>query len=79
MVTLIFGLDLTFWTAVALTIVFFIDLATSWWATGLKICPLRKYRGTLTRYHKYTRSLLIALVIIHIVLHIMFQVYGIVI
>ncbi len=77
MVTLLFGFDLMFWAAVALTIVFFLDLATCWWATSLKICPLRRYRDKLCRYHKYTRITLIALVIIHIILHILFQVYGI--
>ena len=77
MVTLLFGFDLMFWAAVALTIVFFLDLATCWWATGLKICPLREYRDKLCKYHKYTRITLIALVIIHIILHILFQVYGI--
>lgn len=78
MPTLIFGQDLLFWTAVLLTIVFFADLATCWWAAGLKICPLRKYQGKLTKYHKYTRILLILLVIIHLVFHILFQVFGII-
>lgn len=79
MVTIILGFDLMFWAAVALTIAIFLDLATCWWATGLKICPLRKYGDRLCRYHKYTKISLIALAIIHIVLHILFQVYGIVI
>jgi len=79
MVTLVSGFDLMFWAAVALTIVFFIDLTTCWWANSLKINPLRKYASKLVKYHKYTRLILIALVIIHIVLHVLFQVYGIVI
>ena len=79
MVTLILSYDLMFWAAVALTIAFFIDLATCCWATSLKICPLRKYRDKLCKYHKYTRITLIVMVIIHILLHILFPVYGIVI
>lgn len=79
MVTLILGYDLMFWAAVVLTIAIFADLATCWWATGLKICPLKKYRDKLCRYHKYTKIALILIAIIHIILHILFQVYGIVI
>lgn len=79
MVTLILGLDLVFWAAVALTVVFFIDLSTCWWYNSLNWGPLKKYRDKLIKYHKYTRLLLITIVIIHIVLHVMFQVYGIVI
>ena len=79
MPTIILGLDLLFWIAVLLTIVFFIDLSTCWWATGLRICPLRKYRNKLVKYHKYTRVILIILIIIHIVFHVLFQVFGIVI
>jgi len=46
-------------------------------ATGLKICPPRRWRSRLIRYHKYTRLLLIALVIVHFVLHVATDVYGI--
>ena len=77
MATIIFGMGLVFWSAVLLTIVFFIDLATCWWANGLRICPLRKYRDKLVKYHKYTRVILIILIIIHIVFHVLFQVFGI--
>lgn len=76
MAILIYGLDLTFWAAVALTVIFFIDLSTCWWATQLRICPLRRWRGKLVRYHKYTRTALIAIVIIHIALHLLGGVYG---
>jgi len=79
MVTLILGLDLMFWSAVALTIIFFIDLSTCWWYNSLNWGPLKKYRDKLVKYHKYTRITLITLVIIHIILHILFQVYGIII
>lgn len=79
MVTLILGFDLVFWTAIALTIVFFIDLLTCYWANSLKIFPLKKYGDKLCRYHKYTRITLIVLVIVHIILHVLSQVYGIVI
>ncbi|HLC89264.1 MAG TPA: hypothetical protein VJG49_04480 [Candidatus Nanoarchaeia archaeon] len=79
MVTLILGFDLMFWAAVVLTIVFFIDLSTCWWYNSLNWGPLKKYRDKLVKYHKYTRKILIALVVIHIVLHILFQVYGIII
>ncbi len=79
MVTLILGLDLMFWAAVALTIAIFVDLATCWWATGLKICQLRRYRDKLCKYHKYTKIALIVIAIIHITLHMLFQVYGIII
>ncbi|MBI2530068.1 MAG: hypothetical protein HYW05_02915 [Candidatus Diapherotrites archaeon] len=77
MVTLIFGFDLVFWAAVALTVVFFIDLSTCWWYNSLNWGPLKKYRDKMVKYHRYTRITLIALVIIHIFLHILFQVYGI--
>lgn len=79
MVTLIFGYDLMFWAAVALTIAFFLDLSTCWWYNSLNWGPLKKYRNKLVRYHRYTRIILIILVIIHIIFHILFQVYGIVI
>ncbi|OGY46423.1 MAG: hypothetical protein A2663_03015 [Candidatus Buchananbacteria bacterium RIFCSPHIGHO2_01_FULL_46_12] len=78
MPALIMGQDLLFWIAVLLTVVFFIDLGTCWWATGLKIYPLKKYQGKLTKYHKYTRVLLIFLVIIHLIFHVLFQVFGII-
>ena len=77
MVTIILGLDLLFWIAVLLTIVFFIDLSTCWWYNSLNWGPLKKFRNTLVKYHKYTRCSLIILIIIHIVLHILFQVFGI--
>lgn len=77
MVTLIFGFDLLFWAAFLLTVVFFIDLSTCWWYNSLNWGPLKKYRDKLVRYHKHTRKLLIALVIVHFLLHILFQVYGI--
>jgi hypothetical protein len=77
MPTLIFGLTLVFWAAMALTAVFFIDLATCWWATRLRICPLRRWRSKLVKYHKYTRIALIALVIVHFALHLATDVYGI--
>lgn len=77
MPTLILGLTLVFWAAMALTAVFFIDLATCWWATGLKICPLRKWRSKLIKYHKYTRMALIVLVIVHFVIHLATDVFGI--
>jgi len=75
---LIFGQDLLFWIAVLLTIVFFIDLATCWWYNSLNWGPLKKFRQKLVKYHKYTRFALIALVIIHLVFHILFQVVGII-
>lgn len=78
MPTLILGQDLLFWIAVLLTVVFFIDLSTCWWATGLRICPLKRWRTKLVKYHKYTRILLIFLVIIHLIFHILFQVFGII-
>ena len=78
MPTLILGQDLLFWVAVLLTIVFFIDLSTCHWAVRLRICPLRKWGNKLIKYHKYTRISLIFLVIIHILMHILFQVYGII-
>ena len=77
MVTLILGFDFVFWAAVALTAVFFIDLSTCWWYNSLNWGPLKKYRDKMVKYHRYTRITLIALVIIHIILHILFQVYGI--
>ncbi len=77
MVTLILSYDLMFWAAVALTIVFFVDLSTCWWYNSLNWGPLKRFRDKLVRYHKYTRMTLIVLVIIHIILHILFQVYGI--
>lgn len=77
MVTAILGFDLMFWAAVALTIVFFIDLTTCWWYNSLNWGPLKKFRNSLVKYHKYTRVTLIALVIIHIILHVLFQVFGI--
>ncbi len=76
--TIILGQDLLFWIAVLLTAVFLIDLATCHWAVRLKICPLRKWADKLTRYHKYTRILLIVLIIIHFIFHILFQVFGII-
>lgn len=78
MPTLILGQDLLFWIAVLLTVVFFIDLSTCWWATSLKICPFKKYQGKLTSYHKYTRILLIFLIIVHFVFHVLFQIFGII-
>lgn len=78
MVILILGYDLMFWAAVALTVAFFLDLATCWWYNSLNWGPLKKFRDKLVKYHKYTRITLIALVIIHIILHVLFQVYGIV-
>ena len=59
MVTLILGQDLLFWIAVLLTIVFFIDLSTCWWYNSLNWGPLKKFRSTLVKYHKYTRWSLI--------------------
>lgn len=76
---LFLGLDLLFWVAVALTVAIFVDLATCWWATSLKISPLRRWRKRLCRYHKYTRIVLIVLAVVHIVLHVLFQIYGIII
>ena len=64
--------------AVALTVVFFIDLSTCWWYNSLNWGPFKKYRDRMMKYHKYTRMLLISLIIIHIVLHVMFEVFGIV-
>lgn len=78
MVTLILGYDLLFWIAVALTVIFFFDLATCWWYNGLNWGPLKKFRNILVKYHKYTRITLIVIVIIHIIFHILFQVYGII-
>ena len=78
MVTLILGFDLVFWAAVALTAVFFIDLSTCWWYNSLNWGPLKKYRDKLVKFHPYTRKILIALVIIHFILHVLFQAYGIV-
>ncbi|MDO8647265.1 MAG: hypothetical protein Q7R70_02515 [Candidatus Diapherotrites archaeon] len=66
-----------FWAAVALTIAFFVDLMTCWWYNSLNWGPLKKFRTSLVKYHKYTRKILIFLVIVHIVLHVLFQVYGI--
>ena len=77
MVTLILGFDLVFWAEVALTAVFFIDLSTCWWYNSLNWGPLKKYRDKMVKYHRYTRITLIALVIIHIILHILSQVYGV--
>lgn len=77
MVTLILGYDLLFWAAVALTVVFFLDLATCWWYNSLNWGLLKKFRNKLVKYHKYTKITLLVLVIIHIVLHILFQVFGI--
>lgn len=76
--TLILGQDLLFWIAVLLTVVFFIDLTTCHWAIRLKINPLKKWADKLIKYHKYTRILLIGLVIIHLIFHILFQVFGII-
>lgn len=78
MPTLIFGQDLLFWVAVILTIVFFVDLATCWWYNSLNWGFLRKFRDKLIKYHKYTRILLIGLVVTHFVFHILFQVFGII-
>ena len=78
MPTLILGQDLLFWIAVLLTVAFFVDLSTCWWANSLNICPFKNYQGGLTKYHKYTRVLLIFLVIIHFILHVLFQVFGII-
>jgi hypothetical protein len=78
MVTLILGLDLMFWAAAALTVVFFIDLSTCWWYNSLNWGPLKKYRNRMVNYHRYTRWLLILLVITHMIIHILFQVFGIV-
>lgn len=78
MPTLILGQDLLFWIAVILTTVFFIDLATCWWYNSLNWGPFKKFRDKLVKYHKHTRILLIGLIIIHLVLHILFQVYGII-
>ena len=78
MPTLIWGQDLLFWIAVLLTVVFFIDLSTCWWYNSLSWGPLKKFRDKLVRCHKYTRILLILLVIIHLLLHISFQVFGVI-
>lgn len=78
MPTLILGQDLLFWIAILLTVVFFADLATCWWYNSLNWGPLKKFRDKLVKYHKYTRVLLILLVIIHLLLHILFQVFGII-
>ena len=78
MPTLIFGQDLLFWIAVLLTAVFFVDLATCWWYNSLNWGPLKKFRDKLVRYHKYTRILLIFVVVIHLVFHILFQIFGII-
>ncbi len=76
--TLILGQDLLFWIAVLLTVVFFIDLSTCHWVVRLKICPLKRWGSKLIKYHKYTRVLLIITVIIHFILHTLFQIYGII-
>lgn len=76
--TLILGQDLLFWIAVLLTAVFFIDLATCWWYNSLNWGPLRKFRDKLVKYHKYTRILLIFIIIVHLIFHILFQVFGII-
>mgnify|MGYP001567463868 CR=1 FL=1 len=76
MPTLILGQDLLFWIAVLLTAVFFVDLATCWWYNSLNWGPLKKYRDKLVKYHKYTRPILIFLIIIHLIFHILFQVFG---
>lgn len=78
MVNLILGLDLLFWIATVLTVVFFIDLSTCWWYNSLNWGPLKKFRDKLVKYHKYTRISLILLVIIHFIFHILEQVYGII-
>lgn len=78
MPTLILGQDLLFWLAILLTVVFFADLATCWWYNSLNWGPLRKFRNGLVRYHKYTRVLLILLVIVHLLFHVLFQVFGII-
>ncbi|HDZ54111.1 MAG TPA: hypothetical protein ENI19_03370 [Candidatus Nealsonbacteria bacterium] len=78
MPTLIFGQDLLFWIAVILTVVFFVDLATCWWYNSLNWGFLRKFRDKLIKYHKYTRILLIFLIVIHLIFHILFQVFGII-
>lgn len=78
MPTLILSQDLLFWIAVLLTVIFFVDLATCWWYNSLNWGPLRKFRDKLVKYHKYTRISLIFLIIIHIIMHILFQVYGII-
>ncbi|OGZ20608.1 MAG: hypothetical protein A2654_00340 [Candidatus Nealsonbacteria bacterium RIFCSPHIGHO2_01_FULL_43_31] len=76
--TLILGQDLLFWIAVLLTAVFFVDLSTCWWYNSLNWGPLRRFRQRLVKYHRYTRILLIFLIVTHIVFHILFQVYGLV-
>jgi len=76
--TLIFGQDLLFWIAILLTFVFFIDLSTCWWYNSLNWGPLRRFRSKLIKYHKYTRISLISLIVIHLIFHILFQVYGII-
>lgn len=78
MPTLIFGQDLLFWIAVLLTVVFFIDLSTCWWYNSLNWGPLKKFRDKLVKHHKHTRILLIFLVIVHLIFHVLFQVFGII-
>ena len=78
MAALILGQDLLFWIAVLLTIVFVIDLSTCWWYNSLNWGPLKKFRNKLVNYHKYTRKILIILVIVHMIFHILEQVYGII-
>jgi len=79
MATVIFGQDLLFWIAVILTVVYLFDLFTCWWANhwanklGIRL-PFKN----LTKYHMYTRFLLFAAIIMHIIIHVLFQVYGIV-
>jgi hypothetical protein len=77
MVTTFLGLDMLFWAAMALTLVYFLDLATCWWFNRLGWSPLKRWRNTLVSYHKYTRWALFVLIIAHGVLHIRFQVFGI--
>lgn len=76
--TLILGQDLLFWIAILLTVVFFVDLATCWWYNSLNWGPFKKFRDKLVKYHKHTRILLILLVVVHLVFHILFQVFGII-
>ncbi len=77
MVTTFLGLDMLFWAAMVLTLVYLLDLATCWWFNHLGWSPLRRWRGNLVAYHKYTRWSLFILIIVHGVLHIQFQVFGI--
>lgn len=78
MPTLILGLDLLFWIAALLTVVFFLDLATCWWYNSLNWAPLKKFRDRLVKYHRYTRIFLVFLIVIHFFFHLLFQVWGII-